>query len=101
MLRILDAIRFIREIPATTPEEACSRLISIISQLTEEKKATLATLVLKYTPFVHALCGAILEMSGAEESILKKISESLNPVTEYSIPLSETVLPNKKKWRIK
>jgi hypothetical protein len=70
-------------------------------QLTGEKKATLATLVLEYAPFVQALCGAILEMSGAEESLLKKISESLNPVPEYNIPISETVHPNKKKWRIK
>jgi predicted transcriptional regulator of viral defense system len=101
LLRILDAIRFIKEIPATTPEEACSRLISIVSQLTEENKSALATLVLKYAPYVQALCGAILEMAGADENILKKIIKSLNPVTEYNIPISEEILPNKKKWRIK
>jgi hypothetical protein len=101
LLRILDAIRFIKEIPATTPDEACARLISIVSLLTEEKKMALATLVLKYTPYVQALCGAILEMSGADSSTLMKISNSINPVTEYSIPISETTLPNKKKWRIK
>ncbi|RKD92644.1 DUF6088 family protein [Mangrovibacterium diazotrophicum] len=101
LLRILDAIRFIKEIPATTPEEACSRLISIVSKLTEEKKATLATLSLKYAPFVQALSGAILEMSGADESILKKIKDSLNPVTEYNIPISETVLATKNEWRIR
>jgi hypothetical protein len=101
LLRILDAIRFIKEIPATTPEEACSRLISIVSLLTEENKSTLATLVLKYAPYVQALCGAILEMAGVNSSTLKKISDSINPVTEYNIPISETVLPNKKKWRIK
>jgi len=101
LLRILDAIRFVKEIPGTTPEEACSRLISIVNQLTEEKKTTLATLVLKYAPFVQALCGAILEMAGVNSSTLKKISDSINPVTEYNIPISEAVLPNKKKWRIK
>lgn len=101
LLRLLDAIRFIKEIPATTPDEACARLISIVSQLTEEKKMALATLVLKYTPYVQALCGAILEMSGADSSTLLKIINSINPVTEYSIPISEVTLPNKKKWRIK
>ena len=64
LLRILDAIRFIKEIPATTPDEACSRLITIISQLAEEKKIALSSLVLKYSPSVQALCGAILEETG-------------------------------------
>ncbi len=101
LLRILDAIRFIKEIPATTPNEACSRLISIISQLPEGKKITLSNLVLKYSPSVQAICGAILEKTGVENSTLKKISDSLNPVTEYNMPISESVLPNKKKWRLK
>jgi hypothetical protein len=40
-------------------------------------------------------------MSGADSRTLKKISDSINPVTEYNIPVSQAVLPNKKKWRIK
>lgn len=101
LLRILDAIRFIKEIPATTPDEACSRLISIIGQLPEEKKIAISNLVLKYSPSVQALCGAILEETGVENSIVKKISVSLNSVSEYNMPISESVLPNKKKWRLK
>ena len=101
LLRILDAIRFIKEIPATTPDEACSRLITIISQLSEEKKIALSNLVLKYSPSVQALCGAILEETGADISIIKRINDSLNSVTEYNMPISESVLPNKKKWRLK
>ena len=101
LLRILDAIRFIKEIPAATPDEACSRLISIISQLPETKIKMLAKLVLKYSPAVQALCGAMLEQVGVENSILNKISDSLNPVTEYNMPISESVLPNKNKWRLK
>ena len=101
LLRILDAIRFIKEIPATTPDEACSRLISIVSQLPDEKKIALSNLVLKYSPSVQALCGAILEKTGIENNIVKKIRDSLNSVTEYNMPISESVLPNKKKWRLK
>ncbi|MEI7677639.1 MAG: DUF6088 family protein [Bacteroidales bacterium] len=101
LLRILDAIRFIREIPATTPDEACSRLISIISQLPEEKIKMLTTLVLKYSPAVQALCGAILERIGVEESNVKKLSDSLNHVSSYNMPISESVLPNKNNWRLK
>jgi hypothetical protein len=101
LLRILDAIRFVREIPGTTPDEACSRLISIVGQLSQEKIKILAKLALKYSPAVQALCGAILETLGADEVLIKKIAGSLNPVTEYNIPVSESVLPNKIKWRIK
>jgi len=101
LLRILDAIRFIREIPATTPDEACQRLMTILSQLSTEKVKTLATLVLKYNPAVLALCGAMLESIGADKSLTEKIAASLNPVTEYKIPVSEAVLANKNKWRIK
>ncbi len=101
LLCILDAIRFIKEIPGTTPDEACNRLIFIVNQLSEAKKIALSNLVRKYSPSVQAICGAILEKAGVESCILKKISDSLNPVTEYNIPISESVLPNKKKWRLK
>lgn len=101
MLRILDAIRFIREIPGTTSDEACNQLIIIIKQLPPEKVKILATLVLKYNPAVQALCGAMLENIGADELLINKIVASLNPVTEYNMSVSESVLPNKKKWRLK
>lgn len=101
LLRILDAIRFIREIPGTTPDEACNRLMSILGQLSTEKVKTLATLVLKYNPAVQALCGAMLENIRADKLLINKIAASLNPVTEYSMSVSESVLPNKKKWRLK
>lgn len=67
MLRNLDAIRFIREIPGTTPDETCNRLMIIIGQLSKEKVKTLAMLVLKYNPAVQALCEAMLENIGADE----------------------------------
>jgi len=101
LLRILDAIRFIREIPGTTPDDACKRLIAIIGQLSPEKVKSLTALVLKYNPAVQALCGAMLEYFGADELLINKIAVSLNPVTEYNMPISESVLPNKKRWRLK
>ena len=82
-------------------QDACQRLMIILSQLSTEKVKTLATLVLKYNPAVMALCGAMLESIGADKSLTDKIAASLNPVTEYKIPVSEAVLANKNKWRIK
>ncbi|MDR2756990.1 MAG: DUF6088 family protein [Planctomycetaceae bacterium] len=100
-LRILDAVRFIKAIPATTPDEACIRLKEIFRELTPEKQQTLVNLALKYTDSVRALCGAILEDINADEVVTAKLKNSLNNITDYKIPISETVLPAKTKWRIK
>ena len=101
LLRILDAVRFIREIPGTTTDDACRRLIEIFRELATEQKAALTTLALKYTNSVRALCGAILELTGADNLLLKKLQKSLNGVTEYKIPISESVLSTKSNWHIK
>lgn len=100
ILRILDAIRFIREIPATTPNEACIRLKEIIKGLNDEQKEMLVKCSLKYTNYVRALCGAILEDIGYDGNSLDSIRKSLNGVTNYHLPISESVLPNKQNWRI-
>jgi hypothetical protein len=101
LLRILDAVRFIKEIPATTPDEACFRLIEIFRELTPEKRTKLANLALKYTDSVRALCGAFLETVGAEQALLYKLQKSLNGVTYYKVSISENVLPTKTKWRLR
>lgn len=101
LLRILDSIRFIREIPGTTTDDACRRLMSIIKQLPAEKLKTLVKLALKYNPGVQALCGAMLEIIGADDLLINRLYKSLNPVTEYNILVSESILPNKKIWRLK
>ena len=100
ILRILDAIRFIREIPATTPNEACLRLKEIVRDLNDEQREMLVKCVAKYTNYVRALCGAILEDIGCNDSILESIRKTLNGVTEYKLPISESVLPTKQNWKI-
>ena len=100
ILRILDAVRFIREIPGTSPDEACIRLKEIIKELNEEQKAMLAKCSLKYTNYVRALCGAMLEDIGCNVSLLESIRKSLNGITNYYLPISESVLPNKQNWKI-
>ena len=100
ILRILDAIRFIREIPATTPDEACLRLKEIIRNLDDKQREVLIRCLLKYTNYVRALCGAILEDIGCDSNLLVTIKNSLNGVTEYKLPISESVLPTKQNWKI-
>jgi hypothetical protein len=100
LLQILDCLRFIDEIPASTPDEACARLIQIIRELSPEKQKRLAKLSLKYTNYVRALCGAILEQTGAEQELLDRLRKSLTGITTYKIPVSEYVLQMKIKWNI-
>jgi hypothetical protein len=100
LLQILDCVRFINEIPATTPDEACLRLLQIIKELPPEKQKRFAKLSLKYTNYVRALCGAMLEKIGAEQELLDRLKKSLTGITTYKIPVSENILPTKTKWNI-
>lgn len=38
LLKLLDCLKFIKEIPGTTPNEACKRIICIISELNDNEK---------------------------------------------------------------
>ena len=100
ILRILDALRFIREIPGTTADEACRRLIEIVKDLTPNKQELLVSCALNYTSYVRALIGAILQLVGGASDLVQALEESLNGQSRYKLPISETVLPNKEYWKI-
>ncbi|GHU60507.1 hypothetical protein FACS1894121_0710 [Bacteroidia bacterium] len=100
LLQVLDAVRFIARIPAITPDEACLRLLQIFRELSPEKQKRLVRLSLKYTDYVRALCGAILEQIGVEKELIDKLKKSLRGITTYKIPVSEKVLTTKSEWRI-
>lgn len=97
LLRILDAVRMIRDIPAVSPDNACKSIISIIQALSQDQREELEKLALLYTNYVRALIGAILEYTGSPATTIRK---SLNGVSTYSLPISESVLPNKSNWNI-
>ncbi len=97
LLRILDAIKMIRDIPAVSPDAACKGITSIIQNIEPERREKLEMLSLTYTSYVRALLGAILEYIGAPTTSVRK---SLNGVTSYKMPISESVLPNKSNWNI-
>ncbi len=97
LLRILDAIKLIREIPAVSPDAACKAIISLIQSLPPQSSGELERLSLAYTSYVRALLGAILEYIGRPTTLVRK---SLNGVTSYRLPVSESALPNKSNWNI-
>ena len=100
LFRLLDCIKFIKEIPGTTPNEACKRIICIISGLDDSEKKKMAEYAMNYAPSVKALLGAIMEYLGCRDSIVEPLRHSLNVISKYRIPITDAVLPNKVKWRI-
>ncbi len=97
LLRILDAIKLIKEIPATTPEEALIRIGAILRSLTEDEVFELEKYAKLYSAVTRALTGAILKVFVGVDS---KLKTTLNPFTKYNIGISEKVLPNKSAWNI-
>lgn len=98
LLQVLDAIRFIRQIPACTPEEACVTLRGIVRNMQPDDRKQLATLAMPYTDYVRALVGAMLDEAGDTDTTA--IYRSLNVASTYKIGLSDEALPNRKKWRV-
>ena len=99
LLRLLDCLRFFKNIPDTTPDNACRRLTYLIGKLDEQEISKIKKLALKYTPQAIALLGAILEAINPKEDttiLLKK----LNPITVYKVGISDKTLPTQKKWNI-
>ena len=100
LLRLLDAIRFCREISGTDPEEAVERLIYLVGKLSTDQKLQIIQLALPYAPYVRALLGAILEHLGLKNE-LQSLRDSLNPMTRYKLYISEEILPTRSNWNIR
>jgi len=98
LLQILDTIRFIRQIPACTPDEACITLRGIIRKMQPNERKQLATLAMAYTDYVRAVVGAMLDEAG--DTNTTALNRSLNVASTYKIGLSDDALPNRKKWRV-
>lgn len=100
LLRLLDTIRFIKDIPDATINNSCIRLLSLLANLNEEEQEQIKKLALKYAPSTRALLGALfMQIDGSQN--LEILQKSLNPITTYNLSVSETILPTAKNWNIK
>lgn len=100
MLRILDAIRNIKEIPDATVQDSCKTLIDLIQKIGNKDVENIARLAKKYNPATRALSGAFFDLcfgNSAADPLLK----SLNPSSEYVFGIPDSILPNKHKWNIR
>jgi hypothetical protein len=97
--QLLDALRRIKRVPATTPTKVVGLLRARIRNLSAANKAQLVKLALTYSPGTRALLGALLEQLGGKQ-LSQRLRETLNPLTSYRLGLSATALPNRDQWRI-
>lgn len=99
LLQLLDAIRFIKEIPDATINQSCKRILAIIRELDKEETEKMLMLAEKYPPMVRAMLGAMVEnIYGTNKAV--PLWNTLNPLTTYKVGIDEQVLPQIKKWRI-
>lgn len=100
LLQLLDCIRFIKIIPDATIDDSFVRLFNIMEGLTERERDKLADLALNYPASARALTGAMLEKAG-DEKPASQLRKSLKITSQYKIPVSDDLLPNKTYWKIK
>ncbi len=99
LLRILDSINRIKEIPDTTVDQACKQLKLLIKKLNQNEINSLKKLALNYDASTRALTGAIIEIV-IDENEAQALYKSLNPTSKYTFKITKQTLPNKTKWNI-
>lgn len=101
LLRLLDLIRFIKKIPDTSIDKSCKRLLVMLKELSDEDKIQIVKLAFKYSPGTRALLGALLSaIQFKDQNLLSQLFESLNPITNYKIAVSKSILPSAVNWYI-
>lgn len=97
LFRYLDALKFVKKIPAATPEETILALRVRIETLSEREKARLLRLAFAYQPYVRAQVGAIFESLG---QLRTDLLETLNPISRYHLGISPAALWTAPNWNI-
>lgn len=99
LLQLLDCIRFIKNIPDTSPDQSFKRLVYLVEELQKTDVKIFTSLALNYPPSTRALAGAILEKLNFDD-LSAKLLNSLNPTTHFKLDISTNQIPNKLKWKI-
>ena len=98
-LQLLDAIRYIKNIPDSNIETSCKRFLAILKNFKDNEINTLVRLGLKYPPVTRALLGALLDAL-QRENATESLFKSLNPITKYKLAGVAKALPTSDKWNI-
>jgi hypothetical protein len=100
LLRLLDCLRFFKNIPDSMPDETCRRLLLLLKDLDKQQRIEIKELSLNYTPQAIALLGAMFDTINSKEDT-SMLHNALNPQTSYYLGISEGILRNQPKWNIK
>lgn len=96
---VLDALRDLRWIPDTTPANVSARIADLFrsNRVSFERVARFAR---REPPRVRAVLGAIGSSIGAGPNVLEELKRSLNPMTHFSLGLSDK-LETARQWNIR
>ncbi len=96
---VLDALRDMRWIPDTTPENVLARIADLFrsKRVSFERVARFSR---REPPRVRAMLGAIGSSIGADPDVLDELKGSLNPMTHFSLGLSGK-LETAREWNIR
>jgi hypothetical protein len=100
LLQILDAIRYVKEIPDADIDFLCNRFLAILKNIPRDFQRKMVALAILYPPATRALLGALLDELDAID-LTESLYKSLNPITVYKLPRASKVLSNTQKWNIK
>jgi hypothetical protein len=99
LLIILDALKDIKKIPDSSPEDTIVAIKKIITMLEKEKQLRLINYTKSYPPRVIAIIGAIFTEIGLKDDVIQ-LKQMLNPLTKFRLNLNDNVLIYKKEWEI-
>ena len=99
LFQLLDAIKDIKKIPGTNPDDALKVIITKLKELSVSKLQRLTKLALNYNSATRALTGAILQQYTKGVNI-SSLFKSLNQLSKYKMKLDSLLLPNQSKWNI-
>jgi hypothetical protein len=99
LLQLLDALRDIKTIPDSTPDDSLKILKDRIAELSKVKKERLVELALSSNPGTRALVGAMMEQYFSNVRIAK-LKRTINRLSIFEVGVSTDMLPNKRSWNI-
>jgi len=99
LLQLLDALRDIKTIPDSSPDDVLKILIERIRDLSKSEKKQMVSLSLSYNAGTRALLGAIMEHYFPEIAT-KELKQSMNKLSSFDTGVSEEMLPLKRSWSI-
>lgn len=99
LLQILDSIKDINHISATSTNDALIIMKTILKRLPLIEQKKIVQFALNYPPSTRALTGAIFELNRNKKAA-NTLFKTLNPLSKYKFGVSIKTLPNKDKWKI-